>query len=66
MNLMRYVILTIVGFVIGYYAGGMYNFFPFLGDMTIRATGFCSLIVCTVVTICTYIIIEKIDENNKK
>lgn len=66
MILMRFVLLTIVGFVIGYYAGGMTNFFPFLGDMTIRATGFCSLIVCTVVAICTYIIIKKIDETNKK
>lgn len=64
---MRFVLLVMVGVVVGFYAGAMVNFFPFIGDsLTIRAIGFCTIIICTVIAVCTHIIIERIEKTNKK
>lgn len=67
MNSIRFVLLTIAGVIICFYAGAMFNFIPFVGDdLTIRAIGFCTAIICVVIVICTGVIIEKIEKNNKK
>ena len=51
------------GTAVGRYAGAMLNFFPFIGDdLTIKAIGFCTLIICTVVAVCTHFIMEKMDK----
>lgn len=52
---MKLVLFVIMGVIIAFYAGAMLNFFPFIGDdLTIKAIGFCTLIICTVVAVCTH------------
>lgn len=49
----------IIGVICAYHIGAMMNFFPFLGDdLVMREIGFCTLIICTVIAICTCIIIS--------
>lgn len=60
---MKFVLLIILGAIIAFYAGAMVNFFPFIGDdLTINAIGFCTIIICAVVAVCTHCIIEKIEK----
>ena len=60
---MNLVLFVIMGVIIAFYAGAMLNFFPFIGDdLTIKAIGFCTLIICTVVAVCTHFIMEKMDK----
>lgn len=48
------------GVVLLFYVGAMFDFFPFVADdLVIRAMGFCTLIICLVIAICTYILLEK-------
>lgn len=54
---------VIIGVVILFYIGAMFNFFPFIADdLVIRALGFCSLIICLVVAICTCFILDFLDK----
>lgn len=56
----RFVLSVMIGVIVAYYAGAMFDFFPFLADdFAVRAIGFCTLIICTVVAICTCIIKDK-------
>lgn len=49
--------------LVAYYGGAMLNFFPFAADdLSIRAIGFCTLIICIVIAICTSIIIKTIKD----
>lgn len=58
-NNIRILVGVIVGVICAYYLGAMMNFFPFIGDnLVMREIGFCTLIICTVVAICTCIIIS--------
>ena len=58
-KMIRIVVGVIAGVIAAYYAGAMFNFFPFLaGDLTISAVGFCTLIICVVIAVCTCIIIS--------
>lgn len=42
-----------------FYIGAMFNFFPFIGnDLIAREIGFCTLIICLTIAICTCIILE--------
>ena len=54
-----------VGVIAAYYIGEIFSFFPFTDDSSfiIRAVGFCTLIVCVVVAICTNLIISEIRKN---
>ena len=55
----KIIVGVIIGVIIAYYIGAMFNFFPFIADdLTIRAIGFCTLIICVVIAICTCIIIS--------
>lgn len=50
---------VMIGVIAAFYAGAMFNFFPFFAnDLTIRAMGFCTLIICVVIAVCTCIIIS--------
>ena len=59
-NKMTKILLSvIIGIIIAYYIGAMFNFFPFIADdLTIRAIGFCTLIISVVIAVCTCIIIS--------
>ena len=58
-KMIRIIVGVIAGVIAAYYAGAMFNFFPFLaGDLTISAVGFCTLIICVVIAVCTCIIIS--------
>lgn len=50
----RRIISALLLSVVGFYVGAMFNFFPFLvGDLTIRAMGFCTMLVCLFLAFCT-------------
>ena len=55
----------ILGFLFGVifllYTGAMFGFFPFslLNELVIRCVRFCTLIICLVIAVCTYIILKK-------
>ncbi len=62
----RNALCIVIGFVVLWYAGAMFNFFPFMGDdLAIRAVGFTGLLIILVIIICTCWIIETIRKNNK-
>lgn len=62
----RFIVGIAIGVVVAFYVGAMWNFAPFLGDdLGIRAIGFCTLIICVVMAICTCIIIDKIEDRKK-
>ena len=52
---------VLIGVIILFYTGAMFSFFPFtlLNDLVIRCVGFCTLIICLVIAVCTCIILEK-------
>ncbi len=63
----RNALCIVIGFVVLWYAGAMFNFFPFMGDdLAIRAVGFTGLLIILVVIICTCWIIETIRKNHDK
>ena len=60
-NLLREAISIVVGFIILWYIGAMFNFFPFAFDnLTVGAIGFTGLLICIVIVVCTYWIIHSI------
>ena len=52
---------VLFGVIFLFYAGAMFDFFPFIiiNDLVLRGVGFCTLIVCLVIAVCTCIILEK-------
>jgi accessory gene regulator protein AgrB len=54
----RFVLSVIVGVIVSYYAGAMYSFFPFnfIRNDSVGAVGFSTLIICTVIAICTIVV----------
>ena len=56
-------IRLIVGIVLGvvalFYIGAMFGFFPFTicDDLVIRAVAFCTLIICLVIAVCTFLLL---------
>ncbi|WP_186566987.1 hypothetical protein [Lawsonibacter celer] len=64
-NAARNAVCIIAGFVVLWYVGAMFNFFPFLADdLAIRAVGFTGLLIVAVIVICTCWIITKLEEKN--
>ena len=58
-KIIRLIVCVIVCVIAAYYAGAMFNFFPFIaGDLTISAIGLCTLIICVVIAVCTCIILS--------
>lgn len=57
----RLILAIVVGVIIAYYAGAMFNFLPFVADdLAIRAVGFATLIISTVIAVCTCIVVMAI------
>ena len=46
----------VVGYIVLWYAGAMFNFFPFLGD----SAGYTGLLLCGVLAVCTCRVIDEI------
>ena len=57
---LRIVASIVIGYVVLWYAGAMFNFFPFLGDDAVSAIGFTGLLICLVIVACTCWIIDEI------
>ena len=59
----RNAVCIIIGFIILWYVGAMFNFFPFIGDDS--AVGFTGLLVVIAMVICTCWIIDTIKTKGK-
>lgn len=60
-NMIRNAVSLIGGFVVLWYVGAMFDFFPFLGDdFAVRAIGFTGLLICAILVICTCWVIGEI------
>lgn len=60
-DMIRTAISIILGFIILWYVGAMFNFFPFIGDdFAVRAIGFTGLLICVALVACTCWIITVI------
>ena len=65
-NNLKNAIAIIVGFMVLWYVGAMFNFFPFLGDdLAIRAVGFTGLLLCFALVVCTCWIIHEMHNRDK-
>lgn len=60
----RLIIGVVIGVVVLFYIGAMLGFFPFslCDDLVIRAVAFCTLIICLVIAVCTFFIIDFLDK----
>lgn len=66
-DLLREASAIIIGFIVLWFAGAMFDFLPFIADdLSIRAIGFTGLLICVVLVICTCRIIREIRENTKE
>lgn len=62
-----FVLRIIVGVIAVFYLGAMFNFLPFLGnELIVREIGFCTLIVCAVLAICTCVILRALSAVRSK
>ena len=54
---------VVIGVVVLFYIGAMFDFFPFIADdLVIRALGFCTLIICIVLAVCTCFLMDHLDK----
>lgn len=60
----RLIIGVMIGVVVLFYICAMFGFFPFTicDDLVIRAVAFCTLIICLVIAVCTFFIIDFLDK----
>ena len=60
----RLIIGVVLGVVVLFYIGAMFEFFPFSlsDDLVIRAVAFCTLIICLTIAVCTCFIIDFLDK----
>ena len=57
---LRILASIVIGYVVLWYAGAMFNFFPFLGDDAVSAIGFTGLLICLVIVACACWIVHEI------
>jgi len=57
-----FVLKAVVGICAAFLIGGMFDFFPFffLNDIIVKEIAFCALLICTVVVICTRMILNAV------
>lgn len=56
----------VIGFIALWYAGAMFNFFPFMGnDLAVSAVGYTGLLLCIVLVICACWIIDEVNRAGK-
>jgi undecaprenyl pyrophosphate phosphatase UppP len=61
----KLVLYIAIGVIITLVCGAFLDFYPFLGDdLVVREIQFCTFIICTVIAICTAVIISKKNNNN--
>ena len=66
-KLWKYVLSIGLGVTAAWYIGAMFNFFPFLGEELVYAEiGFCTLIICVVLAVCTCLIIDAVKDPRRK
>lgn len=55
----RLIVGVVIGVVVLFYIGAMFGFFPFTvcDDLVIRAVAFCTLIICLVIAVCTFLLL---------
>ena len=62
--------LIVLDVVILFYIGAFFNFFPFSlqvdSSFSVGAIGFCTLIICALISGCTYLILSAIEKIGKK
>lgn len=56
----RIAVSIVIGYIVLWYAGAMFSFFPFLGDDAVSAIGFTGLLICLVIVACACRIIDEI------
>lgn len=60
-DMIRIAASIVIGYVVLWYAGAMFNFFPFLGDsLAVSAIGFTGLLICLVIVACACWIVQEI------
>lgn len=62
-DMIRNAICLILGYIVLWYAGARFNFFPFLGDE--NGVVFAGFLVVLVIVACTCWIIDTIQKKNK-
>lgn len=63
-DMLRIAVFILISYIVLWYAGAMFSFFPFLGvDDAVSAIGFTGLLICIVIVACACWIIH---ENKKK
>ena len=66
-KLWKYVLSIGLGVTAAWYLGAMVNFLPFMGDELIYAEiGFCTLIICVVLAVCTGLIVDAVRQTKKE
>lgn len=54
------ILLGIIGVILAIFVGGFLDFYPCIGnDLIAREIQFCTIIICSVIIICTYYILNK-------
>lgn len=62
----KFVLSIMIGAFAAYYLGAMFDFGIFLADdFAVRAIGYCTVVICTVIAICTCIIKDKSENKDK-
>ncbi len=62
----RYVTGTMIGYIALWYAGAMFNFFPFGGrDFILAAVGFTGFLITITIVLCACWIIQTIQNDGK-
>ena len=65
-DVIRNAISLIVGFIVLWYVGAMFNFFPFIGDdLVINAVGFTGFLIIVAMVLCTCWIVDAIQKKGK-
>ena len=58
-RIVQIIVGVIIGVIGAFYIGSIVDFFPFIADnYIVKAIGFCTLIICVVIAVCTCIIIS--------
>ena len=63
----RFILCIVVVAIVAFYAGAMFSFFPFWFDnAAVQAVGFGTLIICTVIAVCTCVIVDAVKGKQQK
>ena len=59
-DMLRIAVSFVICYVVLWYAGAMFNFFPFCGDdFAVRAIGFTGFLICLLIVACACWIIHE-------